>query len=113
MAIDTNKFCKDCQAFEPIPESKKGLGKCRASIPVILDRTLSTADRRNAVWPIVDDDDWCVFGRVMIDTGQWPDSQQVQGQLLGNYANDAAAAAGGVQVGGLYRNGSVVQVRVT
>lgn len=32
---------------------------------------------------------------------------------LSNYANDAAAAAGGVAVGGLYRNGSVVQVRVT
>ena len=29
------------------------------------------------------------------------------------YANDAAAATGGVPVGGLYRNGSVVQVRVT
>ena len=32
---------------------------------------------------------------------------------LANYANDAAAAAGGVPVGYLYRNGSVVQVRVT
>ena len=32
---------------------------------------------------------------------------------LSNYANDTAAAAGGVQVGQLYRNGSVVQVRVT
>lgn len=32
---------------------------------------------------------------------------------LGNYADDAAAAAGGVAVGELYRNGSVVQVRVT
>jgi hypothetical protein len=32
--------------------------------------------------------------------------------VLGNYANDAAAAAGGVAIGGLYRNGSVVQVRV-
>lgn len=30
----------------------------------------------------------------------------------GNFANDAAAAAGGVFVGGQYRNGSVVQVRV-
>jgi len=28
------------------------------------------------------------------------------------YANDGAAATGGVPVGGLYRNGSVVQVRV-
>jgi hypothetical protein len=32
---------------------------------------------------------------------------------LANYANDAAAAAGGIPVGYLYRNGSVVQVRVT
>lgn len=32
---------------------------------------------------------------------------------LGNYANDAAAAVGGVAVGGVYRNGSVLQVRVS
>lgn len=32
---------------------------------------------------------------------------------LVNAANDAAAAAAGVPIGGLYRNGSVVQVRVT
>lgn len=32
---------------------------------------------------------------------------------LGNYANDTAAAAGGVVVNGLYRNGSVLMVRVT
>jgi len=32
---------------------------------------------------------------------------------LTNYADDAAAATGGVAVGGLYRNGSIVQVRVT
>ena len=31
---------------------------------------------------------------------------------LGNYANDAAAAAGSVPVGGMYRNGSVLMVRV-
>lgn len=30
-----------------------------------------------------------------------------------SYANDAAAQAGGVPIGGIYRNGSVVQVRVT
>lgn len=33
------------------------------------------------------------------------------GSLFGNYANDAAAAAGGVPVGGIYRNGSVLMVR--
>jgi hypothetical protein len=32
---------------------------------------------------------------------------------LGNYANDAAAEAGGVAVGALYRNGSAIQVRVS
>ena len=31
---------------------------------------------------------------------------------LGNYANDAAAAAGGLQLGCLYRNGSVLMTRV-
>ncbi len=30
-----------------------------------------------------------------------------------SYANDAAAAVGGVPVGGTYRNGSVVQIRIT
>ena len=35
------------------------------------------------------------------------------GYILSNFANDAAAASGGIQIGGLYRNGSVVQVRVT
>ena len=33
--------------------------------------------------------------------------------LLGNYANDAAAALGGVPVGGIYRNGSVLMQRVS
>jgi len=32
--------------------------------------------------------------------------------LLGNYANDAAAATAGVPVSGWYRNGSVIQMRV-
>jgi hypothetical protein len=33
--------------------------------------------------------------------------------VLQNYANDAAAAAGGIAIGGLYRNASVIQVRVS
>ena len=33
--------------------------------------------------------------------------------IMTTYANDAAAAAGGVAIGQLYRNGSVVQVRVS
>jgi hypothetical protein len=32
--------------------------------------------------------------------------------VLTNAANDGAAAAAGVQVGQLYRNGSVIQVRI-
>ena len=33
------------------------------------------------------------------------------GSLLSNFANDAAALAGGVPVGGIYRNGSILMVR--
>jgi hypothetical protein len=41
------------------------------------------------------------------------DARYLQQTLsLGNYANDAAAAAGGVALNHLYRNGSVVMVRV-
>lgn len=36
-----------------------------------------------------------------------------QSAVLGNFANDSAAAAGGVPIDGLYRNGSIVMVRVT
>lgn len=32
---------------------------------------------------------------------------------LGDYADDAAAAGGGVLVGGLYRTGSALMIRVT
>jgi hypothetical protein len=38
---------------------------------------------------------------------------RTQDAALGNYANDSAAAIGGVPVGGTYRNGSVLQIRVT
>ncbi len=34
------------------------------------------------------------------------------GAALSNYANDAAAAAGGIKLYGYYRNGSVVMQRV-
>jgi hypothetical protein len=37
---------------------------------------------------------------------------QITASALGDYANDAAAAAGGVPVNGIYRNGSVLMVRV-
>jgi hypothetical protein len=41
------------------------------------------------------------------------DAGTVSMPRLQAYANDAAAATGGVPIGGLYRNGSVVQIRVT
>lgn len=34
------------------------------------------------------------------------------GSELGNYADDTAAAAGGVKLYGLYRNGNAVQQRI-
>lgn len=34
-------------------------------------------------------------------------------EIKGDFADDAAAAAGGVDVGEFYRSGSVVKVRVT
>ena len=37
----------------------------------------------------------------------------ILGAGLSDFANDGAAASGGVDIGGLYRNGSVVQVRVS
>ena len=40
-------------------------------------------------------------------------AKKVEMPQLGDYADDAAAATGGIAVGGLYRNGSIVQVRVT
>lgn len=41
-----------------------------------------------------------------------PTSPFVSQPLPQNFANDAAAAAGGIAVGQLYRNGSIVQIRV-
>ena len=41
-----------------------------------------------------------------------PDSQPIVRVTLGNYADDTAAAAGGIPLNGLYRNGSVLMVRV-
>ncbi len=48
---------------------------------------------------------------LLLYIGQTPSGANLAGSP--SYANDAAAAAGGVPVGGFYRNGSVVQVRVT
>jgi hypothetical protein len=56
------------------------------------------------------------FGK---DAIRWPGGDVSGGaiklsgvQASTSYANDAAAAAGGVGVGQVYRNGSVVQVRI-
>lgn len=51
------------------------------------------------------------------DVFQGPVVKNSSGQVvllatLGNYANDTAAQAGGVPVGGLYRNASVLMIRV-
>ena len=40
-------------------------------------------------------------------------AEKILGVGLSDFANDGAAASGGIDVGGLYRNGSVVQVRVS
>jgi hypothetical protein len=47
-----------------------------------------------------------------VSTGAAISNSKISFTGLGNYANDAAAAVGGVTVGSLYRNGSIVQVRV-
>ena len=39
-------------------------------------------------------------------------AKKVEMPALGDYINDAAAAAGGIAIGGLYRNGNIVQVRI-
>jgi hypothetical protein len=48
-----------------------------------------------------------------VSTVEIRNDRQIRMPLLANYANDAAAAAGGIAIGSLYRNGSLVQVRVT
>lgn len=40
-------------------------------------------------------------------------SGRITGTVWGNYANDAAAAGGGVPIGGIYCNGSILMIRVT
>ncbi len=40
-------------------------------------------------------------------------ADDVDGSTLADHADDSAAATGGIEIGGLYRNGSVVMVRVS
>lgn len=57
------------------------------------------------------------FGQIVTDSAGLDyfacrDDKVILMSRLGNFANDAAAAAGGIPVGGLYRNSNVVMVRV-
>lgn len=52
---------------------------------------------------------WLDFVRRFIGD---PTSAFVSTPGLQNFANDAAASAGGIAIGQLYRNGSIVQIRV-
>lgn len=59
---------------------------------------------------------WPIAGNMTL-VSEWYEYLQGIDRLLRtidiNAANDAAAAAAGVPIGSLYRNGSVVQIRVT
>ena len=39
-------------------------------------------------------------------------SAALAGLVLSNYADDAAAATGGIAIGSLYRTGSIIKIRV-
>lgn len=52
-------------------------------------------------------------GSILPPAGSVTPAMMASFASLGNYADDAAAATGGVAVGGLYRNGSVLMVRVS
>lgn len=52
--------------------------------------------------PVMIDDDRNL--NELIDSSSW--------QFTSGYAKDTAAAAGGVPLGGLYRNGNVIQIRL-
>ena len=53
-----------------------------------------------------------VAGGISITGGLTADSVKLSAIPPGPYANDVAAAAGGVHVGDLYRSGSALMVRV-
>lgn len=47
------------------------------------------------------------------DSGQWVEAYAASGiSVAGDYASDAAAAAGGVAIGSFYRTGSIIKIRV-
>jgi hypothetical protein len=53
-------------------------------------------------------------GHILIDIGQSTSGADGQLKITGllDFANDAAAASGGIAVNGVYRNGSVLMIRV-
>ena len=57
--------------------------------------------------------------QLSLDLAAAPPLKLAEGQLsidlalIANYANDVAAAAGGVRIGGIYRNGSELRIRTT
>lgn len=71
-------------------------------------------------FPRVSGDDWKYIVRLILtglDNNLTVADNFTDGKLKlpvpGNYADDVAAAAGGVAVGEIYRNGSVLQIRVS
>jgi hypothetical protein len=55
-----------------------------------------------------------VDGSVVTDNGTLPSLAGILGGIPSrNFANDAAAASGGVAIGQLYHNAGVVRVRLT
>lgn len=80
------------------------------------DGDLSTGNRIVAAW--LNDVDEAVYAAIGAGGVAPTTPAQVIANLgisvagLGDYADDAAAASGGVAVGGLYRNGSILMIRV-
>lgn len=81
-----------------------------------VDGDLSEANRIDADW--LNDVDAAVYGAIGAAGVAPTTPAQVIANLgisvagLGDYADDTAAASGGVAVGGLYRNGSILMIRV-
>jgi hypothetical protein len=50
------------------------------------------------------------LGKVGVHRSSWPRANSRSIWPIGNYANDIAAAAGGVPIGGIYRNGSGLRI---
>lgn len=112
-----NTFCQTCdtiaqlRAFVPV-----------SGIQVYVRGTFAPNDGGQGNWwwnaSLVGptDNNFSVIVPPAAGQGAWVRLSQDVGPWLAastSYANDAAAAAGAVPVGGLYRNGSVIQIRVS